>query len=54
MSKENQKIVLRMATDFTELDDDTKDNFAWYLLGRQEERTRWEQEREKEIEKETA
>lgn len=35
--------LLRIASKFTkELDEETKDKIAWYLLGKEEERAKWE------------
>lgn len=43
MSKEEK--ALNMAKNFTELSADMKEKIAWYLLGKQEEREKWEKNR---------
>lgn len=42
MDKTKSDILLRAATNFTQLDEDMQDKIAWYMLGRQEEREKWE------------
>ena len=36
------EILERVATNFTQLDEEMKEKIAWYMLGRQEEREKWE------------
>lgn len=42
MSREKQETVEKIATKFTELPEDMKDKIAWYILGKEEERAKWE------------
>ena len=37
-----KEILARTAMKFTELDEDVKNNIAWYMLGKEEERAKWE------------
>ncbi|MBU5331446.1 hypothetical protein KQI61_04490 [Anaerocolumna aminovalerica] len=42
MSEEKKKLLENMATKFTKQNEEVKDKFSWYLLGRYEEREEWE------------
>ncbi len=39
---EKKETLLRIATKFAQLDEETKDKLAWYMLGKEEERAKWE------------
>lgn len=42
MSKEKKEIIERAAEKFVQLDEEMKDKIAWYMLGKEEERAKWE------------
>ena len=42
MNQKKSEILERVAGKFTQLDEETKDKVAWYMLGKEEERAKWE------------
>lgn len=42
MSKEKKEAIKRTAEKFIRLDEEMKDKIAWYMLGKEEERAKWE------------
>jgi len=45
MKKEKNELIERVATKFCQLDENMKEKIAWYMLGREEERAKWENEK---------
>lgn len=46
MDKEKKEAMERVAEKFTYFDPEMKDKMAWYILGRQEERAKWEKDKQ--------
>lgn len=42
MNQKKIEILERVNEKFTQLDEETKDKVAWYMLGKEEERAKWE------------
>ncbi|WFR55394.1 hypothetical protein QA584_17485 [Anaerocolumna sp. AGMB13025] len=42
MNRKKIEILERVTEKFIQLDEETKDKVAWYMLGKEEERAKWE------------
>lgn len=42
MNQQKKELIERTADKFTKLDEETKEKIAWYMLGKEEERAKWE------------